>query len=583
VSGFGPAGGHQTPDPTEENPVEFEFPFEVPADLSALSAEEFAAFAAQARDHARTALAAEETPAPALIAYRDLMTGLGTEETRRTEEATQASAARAELAAGLAERVPAPAPAPEPTPQPEPAPAPEPTPVPVPTGTLDTPPEAEAERFAVLTASSDAPNVGAELGSFADAAELIERRLSTYPQGGSGRASQRGPLHVGGQAFAVGGRSMVRHGNVAIRRQFPSELRIDSNNGAMTVLEYAGRQSRLPGGSLTASLTAQVAGGRSLTAAAGWCAPSETIYDLCMLETRDGMLDLPEVEAARGGFQIPENGGPNFASIYDSIGDEGDVILTEYEVENGTDKVCIEIPCPDFVEVRLDVAYLCITGSLLQRRGYPEAVGRFTQGALVGLDHKVNQSVIARIVAGSTAVGPIPDNTGGDDAVAQLLSAVELAAEDIRYRNRMGRGSTIEIVLPYWAIPVMRAALARRRGVSEWDVSDSEILSGFTTRGVAPHFVYDWQDGFSGLSGGPGQAAALTAFPTDISFLAYPSGTWVKAVRSVVNLDTVYDNAMLTQNQFTALFAEDGFAVLKMCTDSRVYTVGFDPNGLCCA
>jgi hypothetical protein len=294
------------------------------------------------------------------------------------------------------------------------------------------------------------------------------------------------------------------------------------------------------------------------------------------------MLDIPEVEAARGGFQIPEDGGPNFASIYDSIGDEGDVILTEYEVQQGTDKICVEIPCPDFVEVRLDVAYLCITGSLLQRRGYPEAVGRFTQGALVGLDHKVNQSVIARIVAGSTAVGPIPDNAGGDDAVAQLLSAVELAVEDIKYRNRMGRAETVEIILPYWAIPVMRAGLARRRGVSEWNVSDSEILAAFTTRKAAPHFVYDWQDGFSGLSGGPGQATPLTAFPTDISFVAYPSGTWVKAVRSVVNLDTVYDNAKLTQNQFTALFAEDGFNVLKMCTDSRVYTVGFDPDGLCC-
>jgi hypothetical protein len=571
--------------------VEFEFPFEVPADLRTLSAEEFAAFAAQVREHARTALGAEQTPPAELIAYRDLMTGLGAEETRRETVAAEAATARAELAAGLAE--PTPAPEPVPAPAPAPTPAPEPVPAPNPGGTppvhvqesttIDTPPVAERETYAVLTASSDAPNVGAELGSFADAAELIERRLSTYPQGGSGRSGQRGPLHIGGQAFAVGGRSMVRHGNVAIRRQFPAELRIDSNNGAMTVLEHAGRQSRLPGGSLIASMTSQVKAGRSLTAAAGWCAPSETIYDLCMLETRDGMLDLPEVEAARGGFQIPENGGPNFASIYDSIGDEGDVILTEYEVEQGTDKICVEIPCPDFVEVRLDVAYLCLTGSLLQRRGYPEAVGRFTQGALVGLDHKVNQSVIARMVAASTAVGPIADNAGGDDAVAQLLSAVELAAEDIRYRNRMGRGSTVEIVLPYWSIPVLGAALARRRGVTEWDVSDSEILSGFTTRHVAPHFVYDWQDAFSGLANGPGRTAPLTAFPTDISFLAYPSGTWVKAVRSVVNLDTVYDNAMLTQNQFTALFAEDGFAVLQMCTDSRVYTVGFDPNGLCCA
>lgn len=566
--------------------MDYEFPFPVPADLTALSAEEFAAFAAQARDHARTVIAADDSSPAALTATQALFSSVTGEETRRTAETQAANTARAELAAGLAEPVtepvttePAPTPAPVPTPAPAPTPAPVPTPAP--TGTLDTPPVEAEPVYAVMVASSDAQNVGSEL-NFAAATGVIERRLASYPSGTTRRGAERTSIAESGTHFAIGGRSMVRHGNVAIQRQFPEALRITGNNGALTVLEYAGRQSRLPGGSLIASMTDQVKR-KSLTAAVGWCAPSETIYDLCMLETRDGMLDLPTVQAVRGGFNIPANGGPNFSTIYNSIGDGGDVILTEYEIENGADKVCVEIPCPDFVEVRLDVAYICITGSFLQQRGYPEAVGRFTQGGLVALDHKVNTSVIARMVAGSGAPITVPDNTGGDDAVAQLLSAVELAAEDIRYRNRMGRGDTIEIVLPYWAIPVMRAALARRRGVSEWDVSDSEILAAFTSRHVVPHFVYDWQDAFSGLTNGPGRAAPLTAFPTDISFLAYPSGTWVKAERDVINLDTVYDNAMLTQNQFTALFAEDGFAVLKMCTDSRLYTVGFDPNGLCCA
>jgi len=566
----------------------FEFPFEVPADLTALDDAAFAAFAEQARTAAREALTGEETPAPALIAYRDLLTNVQADETRRSELATQGADARNALAT-LTEPAPVAPVATDPEPTPEPAPVPAPSPRPILDNpaqasgtTLDTPPNAPAETYAVLVASSDAANVGTELNSFAEAAAIIDRRLATYPSSGTTRKGSRGPLAIKGNSFAIGGRGMQRHGNVAIQRQFPEALRITGNNGALSVLDYATSQRRLPGGSLVASMTEQVAR-RSLTAAAGWCAPSETIYDLCALESRDGMLDLPEVQAVRGGFNIPSDGGPNFATIYDSIGDDGDVILTEYEIENGTDKVCVEIPCPDFEEVRLDVAYVCITGSFLQQRGYPEAVGRFTQGALIALDHKVNASVIARMVAGSTVVAAIADNTGGDDAVSQLLSAVELAAEDIRYRNRMGRGDTIEIVLPYWAIPVMRAALARRRGVSEWDVSDSEILAAFTSRHVVPHFVYDWQDAFSGLANGPGRATPLGAFPTDISFLAYPAGTWVKATRDVINLDTVYDNAMLTQNQFTALFAEDGFNVLQMCTDSRLYTVGFDPNGLCCA
>jgi hypothetical protein len=568
-----------------------EFPFEVPADLTALSAEEFAAFAAQVRTHAQTTIADENASAEALVATRELFAGVTAEETRRTELAASAERARQELAAGLAPTEPEPPREPEPAPTPPSPPAPEPggsEPVPANQppasggSTLDPAPDAEPERYASMVASVDAGNVGAVIPTFSEAGALIERRLATYSSSTStNRRARRAP---GKGRYLIGGRSMVRHGNVAFRREFPEELTIRDTKDALAVLDYAAQERRLPGGSLTASMERQLAAGKSLTAAVGWCAPSETIYDLCELETMDGLLDIAEVQATRGGFFIPENGGPDFSTIYDSIGDEGDVILSEYDVENDTAKVCVEIPCPEFVEVRLDVAYVCITGSLLQRRGYPEAVTRFSRGAMVALAHKINESVISRIVTGSGAPVTIPTIADSDDAASQLLSAVELAIEDMRYRHRMGRSATMEVVLPAWVIVPIRAALARRRGVMAINVSNAEILAAFTTRGAVPRFVYDWQDAYSGLAGGPGAATALTALPEEVQFLVYPAGTWVKAVRDVVNLDTVYDNALLTQNQYTALFAEDGFNVLKMCADSRLYEVGVDPAGIvgCC-
>lgn len=563
------------------------FPFEVPADLTALSAEEFAAFAAQVRTHAQTIIADDNASAEALLAVRELFGSTQTEDTRRTEQATAAATARQELAAGLAPTEPTPTPAPEPIPAPAPVPAPAPEgtpPVPAavpPTGTLDTPPVAEEPAYAVMVASADAPGNQGELASFSQVGELIERRLAGYSTATRRKGDAKS---LGNGRFSVGGRTMSRHGNVAFQRQFPDNLRITDTKDALSVLDFATSEARLPGGSLVASMEAQIKAGKSLTAAVGWCAPSETIYDLCELETMDGMLDIPEVQATRGGFFVPDDGGPNFSTIYDSIGDDGDVILTEYDVENGVEKVCVEIPCPDFVEVRLDVAYVCITGSLLQRRGYPEAVTRFTRGAMVALAHKVNESVIARIVAGSGAPVTIPQDASGDDAASALLSAVELAIEDMRYRHRMGRNATMEVVLPAWVLAPIRAALARRAGVALINVTNAEILAAFTTRGAVPRFVYDWQDAYSGLAGGPGAQAAITTWPANVQFLVYPAGTWVKPVRDVVNLDTVYDNALLTQNQYTALFAEDGFAVLKMCADSRLYQVGIDTSGVvgCC-
>jgi hypothetical protein len=566
----------------------FTFPFEVPADLTALSADEFAAFRTQVREFAQATLADENASADALVATRELFASVGGETTRRTELDAQASAARAELAAGLAPE-PTPEPTPAPTPAPAPVPAPDPTgtpPVPaaVPAGgTIDPAPEPEATpAYASMTASADAPGNMGELSSFSQVGQLLERRLASY----STSTSRRGDLatRIRGNRAIIGGRSLQRHGGVTFNREFPAELRITDNKKADEVLEYATSEARLEGGSLVNAVTASFERTGSLTAAVGWCAPSETIYDLCELETMDGMLDIPEVQATRGGFFVPENGGPDFSVIYDSIGDEGDVILTEYDVENGAEKVCVEIPCPDFVEVRLDVAYVCITGSLLQRRGYPEAVTRFSRGAMVALAHKVNESVIARIVAQSGAAVVISADASGDDAVSALLSAIELAIEDMKYRHRMGRGATMEVVLPAWIIAPMRAALARRAGVAMYDVSDADILRAFTTRRAVPRFVYDWQDAFSGQASGPGGATALTTWPANVQFLVYPAGTWVKPVRDVVNLDTVYDNALLTQNQYTALFAEDGFNVLKMCADSRLYQVPIDTSGVvgCC-
>jgi hypothetical protein len=570
------------------------FPFEVPADLTALSAEEFAAFRTVVHDFAQTTIADDNATAELLIATRDLYNAVTAEETSRTEQAAAASTAREELAAGLSTPAPVVTPATAPAPPaPEPVPAPEPggaEPVPaVVASTIDTPPPAAAERYASMIASSDAgARSGVELSSFGEVGELIERRLARYSASPGGKFDATRAM--GNGRFKMGERTVARHNLVAFQREFPADLRITDAKDALAVLDHATDERRLPGGSLIASMERQVAAvkdgglGKSLTAAVGWCAPSETIYDLCELETLDGMLDIAEVQATRGGFFVPENGGPNFSVIYDSIGDDGDVILTEYDVENGAEKVCVEIPCPDFIEVRLDVAYICITGSLLQRRGYPEAVTRFSRGAMVALAHKVNESVIDRIVTGSGAPVVISADASGDDAASALLSAVELAIEDMKYRNRMARSATLEVVLPAWVLAPIRAALARRQGVAAINVTDAEILAAFTTRHAVPRFVYDWQDAYSGLSGGPGAQTPITAWPTTVQFLVYPAGTWVKPVRDVVNLDTVYDNALLTQNQYTALFAEDGFNVIKMCADSRLYQVPIDVSGVvgCC-
>lgn len=449
----------------------------------------------------------------------------------------------------------------------------------------------ERTAYAVMRASADVPHFtsGQELTRFADAARALSNRIDQYPTMTAGRAKgTRGKRPV--TAYDPNGRQLTmthfaRHGGVQFVRQFPDQLRVEEGGGnGYAVAEFAANERNLAAGSLLKSASARVAGGRAITAAAAWCAPSEVIYELCELETLDGMLSVPELQTSRGGWQIPIDGGPNFAYIWNNIGNAGDTHLTETEVENDVAKVCTEIPCPDFEDVRLGVDYVCLTGGLLQRRGYPEIVARFSRGAMIALAHKINMGVIATMVAASGPAVQIPQVATGDDAASSLLSGVELAIVDTKYRNRMAFSSTIEVVMPMWFLAQIRAALARRRGVLALAVTDAEVLDWFSIRKAVPQFVYDWQDAFSGLAGGPGGASPLEALPLTGQFLTYPAGTWVKAVQDVVSLDTIYDSTNLQTNQYTAIFAEDGWNMLQMCPDSRLYEVTLDPSGVvgCC-
>jgi hypothetical protein len=348
------------------------------------------------------------------------------------------------------------------------------------------------------------------------------------------------------------------------------------------IAQFAASERRLPGGSLIKSFQQSVKGGRPITAAAGWCAPSEPIYDLCELSSLDGILDAPELQTERGGWQIPTGGGPNFATVWSGIGNSGTTHLTEAEViAESPSKYCFDIPCPGFTDVRLGVDYFCLTGSLLQRRGYPEVVQWFSRQAMNALPHKINMGFIAAIVTASGAATIIPADATCDDAISGLLGAVDLAIADAKYRNRMTFNGTLEVVLPMWVLVQLRAAGTRRTGVDMVGLTDAQIVEWFAIRKAVPRFVYDWQDAFSGVPTGPGGAAALTALPLTADFLIYPAGTWVKAVQSVVSLDTVYDSTKLMTNEYTAMFVEDGWAALQMCPLSRLYTASVDPGCLC--
>jgi len=72
----------------------------------------------------------------------------------------------------------------------------------------------------------------------------------------------------------------------------------------------------------------------------------------------------------------------------------------------------------------------------------------------------------------------------------------------------------------------------------------------------------------------------MTSLPSTVDFLAWPAGSVVLARQDVVTLSNVYDAASLATNQFTALFAEEGYAPLFPCEGQRLYTVAGCVGGI---
>jgi type II secretory pathway pseudopilin PulG len=412
-----------------------------------------------------------------------------------------------------------------------------------------------------LVASAGAPGVtpGQMYGSWEDLGRAGMQAFGAMSQGQLRQLSAS--AQSSGQPFRQ------RNGLANFRIEFPEELTInDPNADSAAILALAADQSRLPGG--------------SLLAANGWCSPSETMYDLCDLPcSLDGILSVPEVNAPRGGLSWTK--GIDFAAIYAGT---GYFHFTEAQMmaDPRPDKPCMEIPCVEFDEARLDVDGLCITGDIMQSKTYPETVAQFMQGAMCAHAHRVNAFKLAAISAGSQNIGSVTQ--AGYGAVSNVLYAIELQIQAYRYRGRRaqeGSVSILELVAPFWLKGVLRADIANRNAPSGIGnplmVTDADIVAWFASRGVAIRFVYDWQD-LEPIGVEP-DLTPVVDYPNTVEFLLYEAGTWVVPMLDLITLESIYDSTLIAQNKFTALFTEQAFTVINRCNGSMRFQVPICANG----
>ncbi len=307
----------------------------------------------------------------------------------------------------------------------------------------------------------------------------------------------------------------------------------------------------------------------AMTAAGGWCAPSEISYDFFNVVCEEGLLDLPSVGVVnRGGIRFPTS--PTFADI---VANSPDGMWTWTEADDiaaatgSPTKDCVRVDCPEFEEVRLDCDGLCVTAGNLVDFAYPENVANFLRLIMAARAHLTNTRIINILADDAdpiTMSGPSGGFTG------DLMDALDVQAADLRARYAMCTGAMVEVDLPEWAYGPLRSDWMRRTGIDNPILADAMIAEMLSVRGVRAQWLQDWQVRDTGLPGDP--AGPITTWPATVDFLMYPPGTYVRGQGLRLDLGVVRDSLMNATNDHTAAWLEDCYLVARVGHGSVLVT-----------
>lgn len=306
--------------------------------------------------------------------------------------------------------------------------------------------------------------------------------------------------------------------------------------------------------------------------AGGWCAPSEQTYNYITDYVVDGLVQIAEAPAPRGGIKFTR--GPQKDTSTATAADFG-FDQTEAEAIARKEKECEVITCPPFEEIRLDAMGYCVKIPLLTQAAYPELIADSLQMAQVMYAHKRNGRTIADMVAASFAV----DATNAFGATfTDALEALSQIAVAQRRKWNVGVNAVLEVVLPQVALDIFLADMSRRNNAPIDTVRKSQIDAHFRERGLRVQYVADWQDLTLDLGSLPTGNTPLIkgdapAWPDTIKAMIYPAGTFTRFTENVANISAVYDAASLSINEYTGVFFEQGYALGMLGYESVVVEI----------
>ncbi|MGX1514028.1 major capsid protein [Streptomyces collinus] len=340
---------------------------------------------------------------------------------------------------------------------------------------------------------------------------------------------------------------------ISYEHPFSRELIVTDSSSApegTTVSITAANQRRLPQ--------------QDLVASGGWCAPSETLYELVEVACPDMLWDAPEVQLARGGLRYYKTPSLDVGAMT--------WVHTEADDIAGNEKPCYKIPCPLPTEVRCDAVGVCLESGILTQRHFPELTEHYLRKAMIAHEIRIRQELFARALATATQV----TLTATFGAVSAVFAAVALQAADMIERHSLCEGTALEVVFPWWSRNLFLADLARRNGCCISEVSTQDVQDVFSPLGVRIQWARALSPAVPTEIGG---ATPALDWPSAVQFLIYPSGQIQIGRGEEVNLGVIHDSNKFVTNDYTALFSEECVALVDRSVDTRAVTVPVCPSG----
>lgn len=437
-------------------------------------------------------------------------------------------------------------------------------------GQKTTRPSVKASPEVIITAAADIPNV--RMGEHLSDMNAVA--AATVARAGNFAPYNEAAAHAAYEAS--GGQPVLTKVPVASFLTPHDETMVASGRGGDLNKDYNAVKAAVDShkervlANMRADLTGQHDTPEAITAA-GWCSPSEIVYNWIADFVVDGLLDGPSIAAPRGGLMLTE--GPQLLQTTyagDAVDDFGFGGTETEAIAGNFNKTCETIECPDFVDYRLDYDGYCWKIPILTESSFPELVADAMRVSDVAYAHKINRRKINDIIGLSGGVKPVD---GYGPSFGDTLEALtQIAIKERRWWN-IGENAVMEVKLPQFVRDVFKFDMGRRSGLALSDIAtDQRIAAHFANHNLSVSYLSDMQD----LSG---PAEPTPSWDATFKAIIYPAGTFVFAEKPVINLSAVYDAASLSENEYTGVFFEQGLKTIKRGYRSTVLEIPVCTSG----